>query len=184
MALIVTAGLLLFVTIRVDTGPGFTLTPGGPRLTEAEMNAPAPDFSFRLVDSDAESSLGRFRGNVVLINFWATWCPPCLDELPDLNELQERYRNRGLTVLTISDEERDALVEFEAVLPLHTVSGYIAVLDSLPNPYRRTLAARPTSYVIDRDGVIREFVLGARDLPTFERMVAPYLREPAPGSPL
>ena len=174
IVLIVSAGLLAFVTYRVDSGRGFSV-PSGPSLSREEMNSPAPDFDFIMVDSQERSTLSRYQGDVVLINFWATWCAPCLEELPDLNELQDKYRGRGLTVLTISDESRETLADFGTTLPLTTISGYIAEPDSLPDPFRRTLAVRPTSYVIDREGLIREFVLGARDLRTFERMITPYL---------
>ncbi|MEX0748052.1 MAG: TlpA disulfide reductase family protein [Rhodothermales bacterium] len=176
MVLIVSAGLLAFVTYRVDSGRGFNV-PGGPSLSREEINSPAPDFAFTMVNSQERSTLSNYEGDVVLINFWATWCAPCLVELPDLNQLQEKYRSKGLTVLTISDESRETLTDFGITLPLTTTSGYIADPDSIPDPFRRTLAVRPTSYVIDREGIIREFVLGARDLRTFERMIAPYLND-------
>jgi len=174
--LIGAAGLLLFVTLRVDSGGTFVRNEG-PHLTEEELNAPAPNFSFQLVDSEASIDLDSYRGDVVLINFWATWCAPCLQELPDLNELQETYADAGLTVLTISDEAREVLVDFQERLPLQTVSGYVDRQGNLPDPYRRTLEVRPTSYVIDRQGIIRDFVLGAQDFATFERMVEPHLAD-------
>lgn len=176
MALIATAGLLLFVTASVDSGRGFT-APQGPSLTEAELGAPAPDFSFTLLQSGETVRLEEYSGSVVLINWWATWCAPCLEELPALNELQAKYADRGLVVLTISDETRDTLVDFENDLALATTAGYVEDGEILPNPYRRTLQIRPTTYVIDRDGIIRDFVLGAQDLPTFERMISPYLNQ-------
>ncbi len=174
MVLVAAAGLLLFVTLRVESGDTF-VRPSGPHLTDAELNAPAPNFSFRLVDSEGTKQLEDYRGDVVVINFWATWCAPCLQELPDLNELQTTYADAGLTVLTISDEAREVLVDFEERLPLETVAGFIEDRDDVPDPYRRTLEVRPTTYVIDREGVIRDFVLGARDYEAFERMIAPYL---------
>ncbi len=176
IALVVAAGLLLFVTFRVDSGQSFT-RPQGPRLTDAELGSQAPDFSFTLLESGDTARLNDYSGSVVLINWWATWCAPCLEELPDLNELQAKYADRGLVVLTISDESPETLVDFERELPLQTTAGYVEGSEALPDPYRRTLQVRPTSYVIDGEGVIRDFVLGAQDLPTFERMIAPYLRD-------
>jgi peroxiredoxin len=176
IALIFAAGLLLFVTYRVDVGEGFT-TPQGPSLTREELGAPAPDFAFTHVASQETGRLSDYTGDVVLINWWATWCAPCLEELPALNALQAKYAGDGLTVLTISDESRATLVDFEKDLPLETVSGYVEGGPELADPFRRTLQIRPTSYVIDRDGIIRDFVLGAQDLPTFERMISPYVRE-------
>lgn len=180
IVLIVSAGLLLFVTYRVDMGSGFT-APQGPRLTQAELGAPAPDFTFTLVESQETSRLSDYAGDVVLINWWATWCAPCLEELPALNRLQEKYADDGLTVLTISDESRATLLDFERDLPLKTVAGYVDADSELPDPYRRTLQIRPTSYVIDREGVVRDFVLGAQDLPAFERMIAPYIQQSLAG---
>lgn len=183
IALIATAGLLLFVTFRVDSGETFT-APQGPRLSEREIGSPAPDFSFTLLESGETARLEDYSGSVVVINWWATWCAPCLEELPDLNELQTKYADRGLVVLTISDESPATLEDFETDLPLNTTAGYVEDAASLPDPYRRTLQIRPTSYVIDRDGIIRDFVLGAQDLPTFERMISPYLRNGIAGGTL
>ena len=174
MALVVTAALLLFVTFRVDSG-GVFVESMAPRLMEAELDAPAPDFAFVRMDSEEEARLVDYRGAVVLVNWWATWCAPCLKELPVLNELQDKYAEAGLTVLTISDESRATLLDFQKDVPLRTVAGYVESGESLPDPFRRTLQMRPTSYVIDREGMIREFVLGEQDLPAFERMVAPWL---------
>lgn len=178
--LIFAAGLLLFVTARVDSGTTFTAS-AGPSLTETELGAPAPDFTFRLLESDETTTLEAYRGKVVLVNWWATWCAPCLEELPALNDLQAKYADRGLAVLTISDESRATLLDFERDLPLQTVAGYIEQAEDLPDPYRRTLQIRPTSYVIDREGIIRDFVLGAQDLAAFERMIFPYLNESLAG---
>jgi hypothetical protein len=100
-----------------------------------------------------------------------------------LNDLQETYADAGLTVLTISDEAREVLVDFQERLPLQTVSGFVDRRGGLPDPYRRTLEVRPTSYVIDRAGVIRDFVLGAQDYATFERMIEPHLRNELAGVP-
>ena len=154
---------------------------GYPVLAAAELNAPAPDFAFHLVDDDTHRLLSAYRGQVVLVNFWATWCAPCLQELPDLNQLQARYGDQGLVVLTLSDEPREELIAFEeTTIPLETVSGYVRP-EALPEPYSRTIRTRPTSYVIDREGVIREYILGARTLADFERLVAPHLRAGIPG---
>jgi cytochrome c biogenesis protein CcmG, thiol:disulfide interchange protein DsbE len=169
---------LAVVTFRVDSGLMPVTRDGTPRIMSTEINAPAPDFAFRMVSDDSEVRLADFAGDVILINFWATWCPPCLEELPALNRLQERYRSQGLTVLTISDERSETLRRFERDLPLLTVSGYLPNPSALPQPFRRTLASRPTTYVIDRDGVIRNFFLGAKTFAAFEQTIRPYLDAP------
>ena len=135
----------------------------------------APDFQFTLLKSGQTKSLDDYRGQVVLLNFWATWCPPCLDEMPDLNRLQADYSDRGLTVLTISDEPSGELTAFEEYIKLDTESGYISDPTLLPMPFKRMLDGRPESYVIDRDGTIREFVMGARNYAFFEQAIVPLL---------
>ena len=136
----------------------------------------APDLSYKMINSNEVGSLEELKGKVVLINFWATWCPPCLDEMPDLNRLYAEYKDQGLVVLTISDERRDILTMFsQNMISLETESAYIDNVDALAMPYRKIKDGRPESYVIDRDGVIREFILGARDYNYFKNAVTPYI---------
>ena len=135
----------------------------------------APEFQFKLIENDEVKSLSDYRGRVVLLNFWATWCGPCLDEMPDLNRLQADYGEQGLTVLTISDESLEELVAFEEYIRLDTESGYMTDPTVLPMPFKRMLDGRPESYVIDRDGTIREFMLGARDYAYFAQAISPFL---------
>lgn len=144
--------------------------------TRGVQGQSAPPLRFRLVDSNEPRTLSDFRGNVVLLNLWASWCPPCLEELPELNRLQEAYGSKGVTVVTISDERRETIQRFEREqLALNTVSGYLPPDQDWPVPYHRVLENRPTSFVIDREGIIRETWSGAEDFATFERVVAPYL---------
>ena len=136
----------------------------------------APGLPFKMLDSNEEMTLEDLSGKVVLVNFWATWCPPCLDEMPDLNRLYSEYKDDGLVVLTLSDERPDLLSMFsQNMIALDTESGYIENVDALPMPYKKIKDGRPESYVIDRDGVIREFILGARNYNYFKNAVTPYL---------
>ena len=145
-------------------------------IQQGAVGESAPDFSYKMINSNDEAALSELEGKVVLINFWATWCPPCLDEMPDLNRLYAEYKDEGLVVLTISDERRDILSMFsQNMISLETESAYIDDVDALPMPYKRIKDGRPESYVIDRDGVIREFILGARNYNYFKRAVTPYL---------
>lgn len=161
-----------FITLTL-TGDGDPSL-GGERATV--VGKPAPALHFRLVDSDDEKRLSDYRGKVVLLNLWATWCPPCLDELPELNRLQEANESDGLVVLTISDERRETIQRFERVkLKLETVSGYLPPDREWPSPYDRVLDSRPMSFVIDREGRIQNFWRGAADFAVFQRAVAPYL---------
>ena len=104
----------------------------------------------------------------MLVNLWATWCPPCRHELPDLDELQQTYGEQGLVVLQISDEPREVLQEFLAASPMSTEHGFVA---EMPLPE----AGRPTTFVIDREGVVRRVILGPRSLEQFAAEIARHL---------
>lgn len=143
-----------------------------------ELNRAIEDFSFRLVTTDAESDFSDLRGKVVLVNIWATWCAPCRFELPELNRLQADYRDAGLVVLNLSDETRENLLTYQNELPLETMSAYVDVPD-VPEPFRRNFQVRPTSFVVDRSGLLRESALGMRSYEQFLTMVEPYLHQGA-----
>jgi cytochrome c biogenesis protein CcmG/thiol:disulfide interchange protein DsbE len=64
------------------------------------VGAAAPDFTVQ--DSDRRVSLNELRGRVVVLNFWATWCPPCVDEMPSLVQMQQRMKTKGVEVLAVS----------------------------------------------------------------------------------
>jgi peroxiredoxin len=71
----------------------------------------APDFTVQ--DSDRKVTLSQFRGDVVVLNFWATWCPPCVEELPSLISMQSRMKEKGVTVLAVSiDVDPDSYHRF------------------------------------------------------------------------
>jgi thiol-disulfide isomerase/thioredoxin len=156
-----------FFFVPPDPNAPPPLGDGGP------LEEPATDFAFRLVDTNETVQLSDYEGQIVLLNLWATWCAPCLKEMPDLNRLAQRYGNDGLAVLTISDEDRATIREFEETLPLQTVSGYMND-DDIPEPF--SFFVRPTTYLIDREGQVRLYVLGARDYAFWEQLTQPYLR--------
>jgi cytochrome c biogenesis protein CcmG, thiol:disulfide interchange protein DsbE len=119
----------------------------------------APDFS--LQDSAQKITLNQFRGQVVVLNFWATWCPPCVEELPSLMSMQERARRRGVVVLGISiDVDEDAYHRF---LKQRNVN-FLSVRD----PERKVaklygVHGWPETYIIDRQGLVRRKIIGPVD---------------------
>jgi thiol-disulfide isomerase/thioredoxin len=145
----------------------WNMTVGSARLSALEGQA-APELRFASVPDAAPGSLEEHRGRVVLVNFWATWCAPCIKEMPALESLQVTYRDRGLVVLHISDEPPDVLADYLARSPMSTVHGRVARF-SWPT------YARPTSFVVDREGVVRETLVGSRSLKDFEAAVQKWL---------
>ncbi|MGB8066057.1 MAG: TlpA disulfide reductase family protein [Candidatus Sulfotelmatobacter sp.] len=117
----------------------------------------APDFTVQ--DSDRTVSLDNFRGQVVVLNFWATWCPPCVEEMPSLVEMQRRMKAKGVTVVAVSvDVDQNAYHQF---LKDHNVN-LLTVRD--PNEKTSNLYGTfkfPETYVIDRKGIMRRKFIGA-----------------------
>lgn len=116
---------------------------------------------FTVQDSDRKVSLDQFRGQVVVLNFWATWCPPCQEELPSLMSMQKRMRGRGIVVVGVSiDVDGNAYHNF---LKEHGVN-FLTVRD----PQQKVAglygtSGWPESYIIDRQGILRRKIVGPID---------------------
>lgn len=119
----------------------------------------APDFALEL-DGKA-IRLADLRGQVVVLDFWASWCPPCIEEAASLNALQERIADRGGMVLAISQDEDQA--EYERFLEQHKIvfPTYREPEKAIPLSYGTSMI--PEAYIIARDGRIVRKVVGAQD---------------------
>ncbi|NND71718.1 MAG: TlpA family protein disulfide reductase [Rhodothermales bacterium] len=148
---------------------------GPDEILEMDLRQSVENFEFKLVDDNRPSTFESYKGKVVILNLWATWCAPCLMEIPDLNQIQREYEDQGVVVISISDEDRATLTEFERSLNLETVSGYFEITGKIPALLEAGFDIRPTSYIVDRDGVARKYILGARDYNYFKRAIEPYL---------
>jgi len=125
----------------------------------SRIGSAAPDFTVH--DSDRTVTLSQFKGQVVVLNFWATWCPPCIEEMPSLVQMQERMRPKGVTVLAISVDVDEN--NYRRFLRDHNVN-LLSVRDG--NQKSNELYGTfkfPETYVIDRNGVVRRKFIGAVD---------------------
>ena len=177
VALIVSSGALIVMTVRsADETPVMFVAEGTeqPEIVDMALETEAGNFAFTSVDDGSELDLQSLEGKVVLLNFWATWCAPCLQEIPELNRLAERYPE-DLVVLSLSDEDRETLTAFEDFLELKTFSARVSPEMPLPAPFSDAFTIRPTSFVIDREGTVRRYLLGQRSYDIFERFITPYL---------
>ena len=139
------------------------------------IGRPAPDFQLPLVDG-SKISLDQLKGDVVVLNFWATWCVPCRQELPLLDAYYQKQQNTGLKVFAVTTEDSVPIYQLKK---LFTVM-HITPIKHLKGPYD-TMNAVPTNYVIDREGVVRYAKAGAFDLDALNTVLVPLLREPAPA---
>jgi peroxiredoxin len=142
---------------------------------EPKVGQPAPDFTLTLVNGQTVN-LSDLRGEVVVINFWATWCVPCLHELPTLDAYYQIQKHFGLRVFAATTEDSvperrlHALFDKLTIEPVHRLHG----------PYR-PLNGVPTNFVIDRNGVVRYAKAGAFDLDTLNAVLVPLLQQPRPA---
>ncbi len=170
--LLLTAFLSLLVVIYL-LGPVAWVSRGMEPIREA-VGRPAPDLAFLRLEDGAPASLSEFEGRATVLNLWATWCPPCIKEMPALERLQRTYGDRGLVVVTLSDENPETLRAFardHPDVPLGSNSFYTENMGWLASCF-----SRPVTLFIDRQGVLREYVLGSTDYDGFERRAQRLLR--------
>ena len=138
---------------------------------------PAPQAGF-MDESGRGVSLGAFKGNVVLLNFWATWCPPCVWEMPKLNSLQARLGGEGLAVVTVS-VDREGHSKVKPFLKRHGLVHLQAYLDSKYNLKRKFgYGGLPTTVLIDAQGRVVGMMVGSADWdsPDAIELIRYYLR--------
>lgn len=142
------------------------------RVGPATEGQEAPDFSFPTTDGKT-ARLSDYRGKVVLVNLWATWCGPCRMEVPDLVAAYNRYEQRGFTVLAVNQGEgRDDVAAFAGQYGIK----FPVLLDPdgrirMYYPYRGI----PTSFIVDRDGIVRKIWVGTMPEEAIKQIVEPLL---------
>lgn len=132
----------------------------------------APDFS--LTDlSDNKVDLASYRGKVVLLDFWATWCVPCREEIPHFVELQDKYRDAGLAIIGISvDDEVAPVREYYRTLRMNYP---VAMGDAALAARYGGILGVPVAFIIDRQGRIQMKHAGQTDAAVFERDITELL---------
>ena len=144
----------------------FLLKQNNPYLTfsSLKLGTPAPNFTFPGLDGKMVS-LADYRDHVVLVNVWATWCPPCVDEMPSMEKLYQELKGESFEILAVSI---DALGT-KAVAPFmkkHNLS-FPALMDPdgrIKNLYQTT--GVPESFIINQEGILVQKIIGPRDWAT------------------
>lgn len=142
----------------------------------ASSSSPAPDFTLRSSEG-RNLRLQELRGQVVMVNFWASWCAPCRVEMPHLNRLADKYRSSGFTLLgvNVDDDPKNAMAA-AAKLGLR----FPVLLDGEKKVVKLyEVATMPSTVLIDRDGRVRYVHRGYRDgyEETYDRQIRELLRE-------
>jgi peroxiredoxin len=154
-AFVVTVGVLLIGRAAVATEHLFEAM----GMTKVAGKA-APDFTLPSIDGQ-QVSLQQYRGKVVFLNFWATWCIPCREEMPGLEQLHQKYQSEGLVVLAI--DLKESAEQVKTFFQKHGLS-FPSLLDQQGSVFRDYLVAgMPTTYLIGREGKLLARGIGGRD---------------------
>ncbi len=135
-------------------------------------HSPAPDFSLASLAGD-EISLSDYKGQVILVNLWATWCPPCKAEMPTLNAFYEAHRDDGFVVLAVNSQEGAATVKDFIQTNGFTFPVLLDANGEVMGRYH--VRALPTSFIIDRNGLIQHIQSGEISAQQLTRIVEPLL---------
>lgn len=142
-----------------------------PAATASRAELPRPDFSLPDVDGRTRH-VSEWQGKVLVINFWATWCPPCLEEIPMFNALQDELGGRGLQFLGVAIDDVENVRAFaeEHAMRYPTLHGQLDAID-IGKRYGNALGALPYTIVVDRDGAIAHTHAGPLDRATTTTLV-------------
>jgi cytochrome c biogenesis protein CcmG/thiol:disulfide interchange protein DsbE len=131
----------------------------GDVLTSPREGFVAPDFELPTLDRN-RIRLSDLRGQVVVVNMWASWCPPCRAEMPDLQRLHDQGEGRGMVVLAVNSTVQDSESEARAFAKTYGLTMPIALDLSGDVTRAYQVRALPSTFFVDRQGIIRRVVIG------------------------
>jgi len=144
-------------------------------VVPTQVNFASPELTLTNIQG-TKHSLADYRGQVVLVNLWATWCPPCKAEMPTLQAFHDKYMDDGFTVIAVNDGDPTSDViqfvnDYQLTFPIWLDPTYIATEDAF-----KTMNL-PSSFVIDREGTVRLSWVGEINNKMLEKYVTPIIKE-------
>jgi peroxiredoxin len=164
-------GAMVWMGLKTAESSSTTNSYGAPAL--AQQGGTATDFTLASL-AGTDISLADYAGEVVVVNFWATWCPPCRAEMPALNRFYEAHRHEGFVILAVNEQE-----DVETVRPFIEQNGFsFPVLLDTQGRVAQQYSTRsfPTTFIIDRDGMIQHVQTGEISESELEAIVLPLLQ--------
>ena len=162
--------------MRAIIGAVLLLIIAGESAARPVVGKPAPAFTGTTFEGE-EISLDDLRGNVVILNFWATWCAPCRVEMPLLDGYLRAREANGLRVIAVTVDANRLTKEFKDKLTGVSVLPLLRQFRGDYAPINRTI---PTNFIIDKAGIVRYARASALDLDDLNKLLVPLLNEPAP----
>jgi len=138
----------------------------------------APDIFW--TDNGKQTSMGSLKGNVVLVNLWATWCGPCIKEMPDLSKISEELSDKNFKMIGLNVFQQEGSKKVEDFLKTNPVSYTILdankeVVDAFSEADGKNIEAVPTTFIVDKNGKIAETIIGGRSKEAFLKIINKYL---------
>ena len=153
--LIILALGLIWIYLSKDSANSATARP----VAAPQKDFLAPDFSLNTTDGKA-FRLSELRGQAVLVNLWATWCPPCREEMQSIEKVYQEYQDQGFTVLAVNMTYQDNPGRVMPFVEEQALSFPILLDETGEMAHAYQMRSLPSSYFIRRDGTINEVVIG------------------------
>lgn len=134
----------------------------------------APDFTLKNAKTGKTTKLSDFKGKVRLLNFWATWCPPCRGEIPDMVKVQKEFQKKGLQIIGASVDQGGPTV-VQAFAKANNINYPLVMADETVVDAYGGIRGIPTTFLIDRQGQIVKKFVGPLSKEQFEQEIKPLL---------
>lgn len=164
---------LLGAAVLLAAVVGYRLVQTGENTRTAAPTPALPIFELTLIDLAGQTQrFSQWRGKVLIVNYWATWCHPCREEMPGFSRLHDKYRDKGVQFVGISIDTADKILEFQKTTPVSypLLIGDISVMENSAK-LGNTRQALPFTAVFDREGRLSATKLGRLSEPELERQL-------------